>query len=295
MPINVDSITYKRLVLVKRLYQQALVQSTSQHDLISSILSVIGFDLAIETMLKTIVSSLDPSRTLADSFQSVIQQADVVLDKEKLNPIPDKGHIYHVHTIRNNAQHKASYPSGTEVNDCRTYTRDFLQKVTLQVWDLQFDDINLSDLVQDKKAKELLKNAEDALDKNDYKKATEQAIAAFAWVFYLVGNHIVGPSDSNKFSAIGKMQEAVLITTLGLNYAKYIRYREVVTDLNVAAYFTISGQGPTIAYGILKDKKIADATDAEFLIAYVTDSIVQIESQVGSLDNPFNRKRRSLG
>lgn len=79
------------------------------------------------------VSSLNTSVVPKTDFQAIVQQADSELASAGLAPIPDKGKIQHVRTIRNDAQHKAKYPNETDVSDCRTYTRDFLQQIVLNV------------------------------------------------------------------------------------------------------------------------------------------------------------------
>ncbi len=54
----IDEETLERLTIVKQLYNHAVVQSESQHHLVSKIMSVISFDLAVETMLKIIIGFL---------------------------------------------------------------------------------------------------------------------------------------------------------------------------------------------------------------------------------------------
>jgi hypothetical protein len=82
MTIPVDTIVRKKLILVKQLYQNALLQSSSRHNILNRILSVIGFDLSTETLLRAIVSSLEtrkvPPIIVGDfpSFASGIQLID---------------------------------------------------------------------------------------------------------------------------------------------------------------------------------------------------------------------------
>jgi len=192
MPIPIDAITRKKLILVKQLYQQAVVQSASQHSIISRILAIIGFDLAIETVLRAIVGSLDPSKTPADGFQGLIQQCDSLLAAAGCNPIPDKANIQHIHSIRNDAQHKAKYPNESDVSDSRTYCRDFLQKVVANVWGLDFERISLTDAIQNKKVRQFLTEAETALNHKDYQQAIHQAAAGLTWALNRIRTAVVG-------------------------------------------------------------------------------------------------------
>ena len=58
MPMPVDPITRRKLVLVRQLYQQAEKQSSLPHSSVSRIMAIIGFDLTVETLLKAIVGAL---------------------------------------------------------------------------------------------------------------------------------------------------------------------------------------------------------------------------------------------
>jgi len=296
MPIPIDPITHRKLILVKQLYQQAVVQSASQHSFVGRIMSVIGFDLAIETVLKAVVGSLEPSKVPSDAFQGLVQQSDKLLVDGGYNPVPDKANIQYVHSIRNDAQHKAKYPNESDVSDCRTYTRDFLQKIVADVWGLSFERISLTDIVQHQKVKEFLVDAETALSQSDYQEAVQQAAAGLTWALRSVKTAIVGrtpsfaraflmeesfgrmKSDRDVYRAFERMQETLLYIALGMNYADYMHYRQIAGSVQ----FTLNGRPHY--YGM---KEHIDAGDAEFLVAYCTDTVVQIESRVGSLDAPF--------
>ena len=316
MPINPDAIVLRKLALVKQLYQQALIQSTSQHNFVGTILAVIGFDLAVETLLKTIITTLDAGKKSKDEyrFPEYLAKADELMANNGLGALPDQRNITHVHGIRNDAQHRAKYPNQTDVSDCRTYSRDFLQKTIVAVWGIAFESISLTDLVENDKAKQFLVNAEKALAANEYRTAAEQAIAALTWVTQRVEKSIVGESENDKafgeflvkrhlntvetsnkaYRAFWKMQEVVLIVTLGLDYASCVEYEEKVADLSLGARFFKGREEPVFTYHERTSRKEADASDAEFLIAYTTETIVQIENKVGNIDNPFGRKVRSL-
>src|SRR5262249_12091804 len=77
--------------------------------------------------------------------------------------VPDRRNILHVHDIRNDAQHRTKYPTGSEVNDCRTYVRDFLQKIVSGVWGLEFKRISTAGLIQQRGLRGVLSEADAAL------------------------------------------------------------------------------------------------------------------------------------
>ena len=160
MNISVDPITRKKLIIVKQLYQNAMIQSESHHSMISRLLSVIGFDLAIETVLRAIVGSLDSSKSPANEFQGLVQQCDNLMTIAGYNVVPDKANIQYIHSIRNDAQHKAKYPNESDVSDCRTYARDFLRRLVVELWGLDFEQISLIDVIQHEKVRQYLIEAE---------------------------------------------------------------------------------------------------------------------------------------
>jgi hypothetical protein len=296
VPISIDPITFKRLILVKQLYQHAVVQASSQIIVIGRIMAVIGFDLTVETALKAVVSSLDSSKTPSDAFQSLVQQADDLLSKSGYNPVPDRANILHVHSVRNDAQHKAKYPNESDVSDCRTYARDFLQKIVADVWGFQFEKISLTDVVQHDRVKAFLVEAEKALEQGNYQDAVEQGAAGLTLSLNFVRRSILGRSgispefvlergsifDQRDVSkAFMNMQEIFVYLALGMNYTEYVNYRQIAGKLD------IYDDGTIIQHYGMKEK--IDINDAEFVVAYCTDNVVQIENRVGNLEKPFGK------
>lgn len=303
MPISVDLITHKKLILVKQLYQNAVVLSGSQHSTINRILSIIGFDLSIETSLRAAVGSLDSSRTPADGFQGLIQQVDNLCTQAGMNPIPDRANIQHIHSIRNDAQHKAKYPNESDINDCRTYTRDFLHKIFFEIWGVDFENISLVDIVQHDRVKRFLAEAETALEQKDYQLAVQHSAAGLTYALNRVQRAVVGymPSFTNRFmmidsfgreasesngrdvyQAFKRIQDTVMYLSMGMNYSEYMKYKQI----SGFVIFTISGE-PNFQ-GM---KENIEPDEAEFVVAYCTESIEKIESLVGDINAPFGRER----
>src|SRR5262245_13310073 len=99
MSLPFDSIAKKKLVIVKQLFETASVQASSRYSPVNRIMAVIGLDLSVETILKTIVSTLDTKEQPDKDFQSVLQQANSKLKKSNLPLIPDEANIRHVHGL----------------------------------------------------------------------------------------------------------------------------------------------------------------------------------------------------
>lgn len=189
-----DANTHKRLVLVKQLYERAVIQSSASHSVLSRILAVISFDLAVETSLRTVVNVLSSKPREDITFPKLVQWANDELGKAQLGSVPDQGNITHVHHIRNDAQHNARYPSEYETDDCRIYVRDFLRKLTNQVWGTDLARISLAALIDNQIARQFSKEAERNLRRGDHAEAVRYSNAALSWAISRVPRVILGDS-----------------------------------------------------------------------------------------------------
>lgn len=297
-----DAITAKKLVLAKRVYQFGLGEATTRLSTTGAIMAVVAFDLAVETLLKTVVNCLDTSRTPAETFDGLIQQAEHLLVAAGVGNLPDEANVRHVHRIRNDAQHKARYPTESEVSDSRTYVRDFMKKVLAQVWAISLDQVRLTDLVKHQRVKAFLEEGQAALAQRRYVEAAEQSVAGLHWALELVRRAIVGPSswpsrafvmsdgfghskeDRGTYRAFERMQESLLYVALGMDYSGYMKCNRTVGSVS----FTLDGT-PHFSRGGAAEE--LDPAEAEFVVAYATDAVIEVETRVGDLEAPFGSDR----
>jgi hypothetical protein len=282
-----DLIAHRKLVLVKQLFQHAIVQS-HHYSTPSRILAIITFDLASETLLKAVVGSLDPSKQPSDDFNGLIQQAEQLLKKTSAAAIADLPKIRHVHSLRNDAQHKAKYPSSTDVQDARTYTRDFLSALCVVVWGINFEAISLTDLIQNARVKKHLEDAEKALASANFKVAVEQAAVGLhytlAYVQSAVSGRLAFKESGSSFAsrdiraALERMQRTLTCVALGLNYADYVKFRQLSPVVHFAPSDPIIDWGRAVTI---------DQPEAEFVVLTVVDAVLQIEERVGDIEKPF--------
>jgi len=292
-----DPITLKRLVVAKQLYRQALNYSIPPFVTARKILAVICFDISTETSLKSAISFLDSSKQPADSFQAVVQQCESLMQKSGVGTLQDKSNIEHVHDLRNDAQHKAKFPTDAEVNDCRTYTNDFQNKLLNTLWGLSLEKISLTDNIQNVEVKKLLSDAELNLSSGNYNGAAENASEGLSMALNFVKQSLVGhssmfsdeimtlsfnkPKANKKLSeAIRRMQDTLTYISLGINYSEYLRFRSI-------AGYTIFTYGGNSSTGM---KQPLQSFEAEYAVHYSIDTVIQIENQVGDLKKPFGRE-----
>ena len=300
MVVQIDLITRKKLILIKQLYNEAVIQSKAHHSDIHRLISVIEFDAAIESLLKSIFYSLDSSKTPPDKFPELIQQSSNLLIKNSLSPLPDLAHIQWIHSIRNDAQHKAKLPTVDNVSDCRTYTRDFIEKVMNDVYEISFENISLIDLIKNEKVRQYFTNAESLNREEKFKEAVQEAATGFEWALVYVKESFVGNSshltsafmttdlfgkpktDSGVFQAFNKMQETVLFLSLGMNYREYNQLKQITGHVTLL----LSGK---CDFHRMKDPITSE--DAEFVLSYYINTIIHIENLVGDLEKPFGKNK----
>ena len=291
-----DPITNRKMVIAKQLYQRGIAEPTNGHP-VSRLLAVIEFDLASETIIKAVVSSLGAVRSLSESFPGLIEQCENCLNNNGPGSLSNRNNLLYVHSIRNEAQHRARFPTVTEVSDCRTYTRDFLDSLLKEVWGLDLNSISLADVIQHPKVKQYLVDAELAREDGRFEDAIFNANAGLDWALMTVQGVIVGPElfdevelltarnvlgepekDRDISRAVSRMQRTLLYSTLGISSSELSVYKEI------AGYTSFTINGDVQRY---RGKKEPDADDADFVIGYSTQAITQVEAVVGDIEKPF--------
>jgi len=286
-PLSIE--TKKKLVLVKEIYHRALNLSQFAHRNIDKMLAVVQFDLANETALKAIAVDLNPMIGLQRSFPEVIKQVELELDK-KGKILPGVIQIQSVHNLRNVTQHHARFPNETELNDCRTYTRDFLVQVFSDVWGESFESISLIDLIKNNVAKNHLLEAEQNFAEDDFSKAVAKSKGAFQIVIDGLADLITGKIDSfvngivvssyakktepNKqvFSALQRIRELIAFQTIGINSQEYFRYEKF------ASFVIVDAQKSGGLIFRIKSSKEPTKEEAEYVFNFVVNAIIMIES-----------------
>lgn len=295
-----DHSTRRKLILVKQIYQRALAQSQATHSAVDRLFALIGFDLAVETLLKTVFDALERKDKNDRNFPAVVEQALNALKKKNL-PQPSTKNILRVHDLRNDAQHQARYPTEIELSDCRTYTRDFLSELCTTVWGQSFEAISLIDAINHEKAKELLLEAEKDFLNNDPGSVAVKSIVVFKTIVgglanavterieYSVNGIVVTESfkepkaSERVFRAFMRTRELVVFQTLGVNLQDYLRFKRYTRYIAVSLagngrfYSTLSGPMTTI-------------DEAKYILEFVTNTVLLAESLDPAVARPFDRR-----
>jgi hypothetical protein len=288
MIIPLDLVTRNKLILVKQLYQRALIQSQITHRVVDRMLAVVGFDLANETLLKAIAVALNTTIKLKHSFPDVIKQVETELGNHN-KILSDIIKIQRTHDLRNATQHHGRYPSEVEVSDSRTYTRDFLGKAIYDVWGESFESLSLVDVIQNSIAKKYLTEAETDLINDKLIDVLAKSKASFQIVIGEIANKITENISSwinaivvtetfkkqepscSVFQAFMKTRELIAFQVAGINPQEYLKYKRLSSTVAVHLY-----QDDGYSCNILGREPTKD--ESEYVLNFVTNSIVQIES-----------------
>jgi hypothetical protein len=251
------------------------------------IMSVIGFDLAIETALKAAAIAMDPAVKRTELSNNLIVSCGKVFQSKSI-AFPPIGNLQKVRNVRNDAQHEARYPNDSDLSDCRVYGRDILNDILSNVWGESLDTISLADLIQHDSTKQYFIRAEQALSVEDYAEAAAQAIGGFQRALKSVRSAFVGrepmrdlerlPSGFERM--VERMRTTLLYQSLGINYADTVRLDQQIGEVIVMA----SGRVELVRKeGMVPiDRPLAEST-----LSYCVDAVVRIEQRVGDLDAPF--------
>lgn len=208
MSINADEITVRRLGLIRQLYTFSSAQAAQVPSTLNRIIAVIGLDLAVENLLRAIISAIDPSFRIDNdtSFHKLIQKSSFELDKAGFGQLPDEARIKHLHHIRNDAQHNGRFPSYDEVIECRLIARDFLSQLIKQVWGISFDQISPSDLVVSTVSRKFFEQAFESFKAGDYKQSIEYSNAGLSHAIRMAKEVIFPRSKHRLWEGMGPVQ-----------------------------------------------------------------------------------------
>ncbi|TAK30630.1 MAG: hypothetical protein EPO21_18975 [Chloroflexota bacterium] len=159
-----------------------------------------------------------------------------------------------------------------------------MKQIIFNVWGLELEKISLTELVQNRQIKKYLVDAETALGKGNLVDAVEYASAGLQVAMNHAGEAIVwhkprftGQHYDDEYleDTLDRMKDVLSLAVLGLNYGDFMRYKRIVGAVFVRS--DGSFQHPDM-------KEEITARDAEFVVTYCIDTVVQIENAVGNLD-----------
>ncbi len=263
----VDTITQRKLVLVKQLFLKAEAESRYRFNISNRIMSLIGFDLTVETLLKTIISFYNDQSSLPEQFNGLIQACEDIIKKHGIEAIPYKRNLSFQHGIRNDAQHKAKYPNETDILECMIVTKDFCTDLFNQIWDINFESFSLIDLIEDKLVLKILKQSYCLISDGKY----VNSLALTGTAFHQASNcliHLMPPTsygvNYSSFASLKQLSASEVNSALRRIENNSKKYAAMLsTGVSPVDYKTLLSYLPHITYKYLSE---SDKTKLEIEI-----------------------------
>lgn len=304
MTILLDEITHRRLVVVVQALIGGERDSRSPREYLRT-RAVMQLDFAIEGALKAALLALDSAKTPPEQFAGLIDSLNALLEKEGLDEVPQAANLFTLHRVRNDAQHRARYPTEREVNESRVHARDFLSGLVSQVWGVTLDQLSLARLIVDDEARQHLQDAERYLDESNYEKSAQSSALAVDRALTDTRRRLVGPSLSpygetrfvmvdrtgrsqglaidreamHATDALKAMQGTLLHLVLNLDRSEYAKFVSV-TGLVIRF---IDGR---VEFGRAPNDPPYDRVGAEFALNFATETVLAIEELGSSAPDP---------
>jgi len=239
--LNQD-IIIQRLSHIKQLYQIGCEQSKQVESI--AVFSLLSFHDSIEMFLKLLAEHKDINSSKFNFLDYWDRIPNLTLKESMRN----------LNSRRVNLKHKGLLPAKSEIEISRVNTIDFFEQNTFPQFGINFSDISLIDLVAYPEVKKYLKIAKESITNNK----NEDCISNVAYAFdellstyeknksYFYGHSpfffgedlsfltsfLLKPSDKNLSDFIDKVKDsveairkAVKITSLGIDYKKYTKFK----------------------------------------------------------------------
>lgn len=239
-------ILINRLSHIKQLFKIGINQA-NQHENIA-VFSILSFHDSIEMFLKLLSEhkGVDASKFNFLTYWDNIPELTLKESMRNLN------------ARRVNIKHKGLLPAKSEIEISKVNTIDFFDQNTKVQFDINFDEITLIELITFPKVKEYLTTAQNALNNENAENCIENAAYAFEELLHnyesnktfwgrspfffgkdmtFMTSFSLGLSRSenglNKISrfvdnvseSIEGLQEAVKISSFGINYKEYVKFK----------------------------------------------------------------------
>jgi len=228
--------TIRHLSFAKSLYLHALKHSNSD-SILDRAISVMNFDGSIETFLYAIIDYIGSEVQERAKYSDLL---NAVKPKLKDSSLLQEVSLKNLHIARNDVQHHAIVPCFNDVQRYKTLTYQVLSNLSKAVLQKDFDEISLSELIQDSLVKTLYKKGEAAYFLGNYKDSLIYTAGSFEkakrieqnklWESGLTFNvlsKVFDNKDDSNDELLDTIIEELEILKLRLDYKQYQKYREV--------------------------------------------------------------------
>lgn len=294
--MNLDEITLKRLSFIKQLYLIGINQARQNENI--AVFSILSFHDSIEMFLKLLAEK----KNLNSAKYSFI---------EYWNNIPDltlKESMRQLNSRRVNIKHKGLLPAKSEIEISRVNTTDFFNQNTISQFGIDFKDISLTNLIAYDSVKTFITKSENHLNNGEFSDCIENIAYAFNELLFkyeenksnwgtspfffgksmsFMGSFSLGIDRSemrdiakfvdNVKESIESLQKAVKITSFGIDYKEYVKFK--ILTPNVSR--TIGGNLVAQIWG----KKKWTQDNCQYCIDFVINNALKLQEFDFDIDN----------
>lgn len=302
MPPILSPLTVQRLAYVRYLYQQGIEQSSRPSPLSAS--ALLAYHDAVENLLGLIAEHLDAEVKPGTTFMGYWEAIKPKLD------LPGKHNMKRLNDARVALKHSGTFPSQQSLEQSRETVHDFFITVVPRVFNVDFNKIDMVDLVAVERTAQALREAQTHADADDFVKALAGLNVAFRELLrYCSGLSSGGKSIKSPFvfglpspigpgkfintvnrrepwappmvdlrkqvvdlrQSVGALGQALQVVSLDIDYAAYARFRVLTPE--VRYYF----EGPP-RYQVSPFHRTLSEGDYDFCRTFVIESALTVSS-----------------
>ena len=287
MADHMDASTVKRLALVRHLFNVGIEQSHQPEPM--NCISLLSFHDAVEWFLQLTTEH----HGISKKDQAFMGYWDVITAKLG-KPLHQRESMKRMNRARSQLKHHGVLPASTEVESFRVSTTNFFIENTPLVFDKEFEDISLADFVNNQDVRSRLSSAQKLIKKDRRKEALKEIAIAFEIIIdeyrynepnslsspFRFGDNLpfpnsfsmrIGGSIGNSIDAVSQaitqMQGAITILCLGLDYRKYVKFKNIVPH--------VIKMPPE--YRIFEPKN-CEMQDLQFCFDYLIESAIHLQN-----------------
>jgi len=301
MGINPNEM--KRLSFIKYLFESAVQQSKKPQPMASQ--SILTFHDSAELFLLLAADHLDVQDKSGIKFMEWWDRLENKLDGDQ--ELSQKRPMRKLHDTRGNLKHSGVRPSEEDIEESRVHTKEFFENNTLLIFGIDFSEISLVYLVENKEVRESLEKAKD-LSKENKKEAIKIIAKTFRLLIDkfeeeksspLYGSPLI-PGESMGFidnrvesenrakpklvdfvkkvtKSIEDIQLALKVIALNIDYDRFVKFNHLTPYVNASASVPENGlEDYSVHFGANRERKYIKE-DIEFCINFVIESAITIQ------------------
>lgn len=252
-----DIVHIKRLAFIKYLFTVGVDQSKMQEPLSSS--SILLFHDAVELFLQLSSEYLNVRKNKIE----FMEYWDIIVPQLSGNELFQKESMRRMNKARVSLKHHGTFSSSLDIEGFINSTTEFFHQNTPLIFGIQFSEINLVDFIEPDTARNLLKEVEPLLLRNNKYEAIKNISIAFEIVLDHYENKAIDKYGKSPFDfgsgftnrsrpamyshyygsgntqpdmlvldALESLSSAVKVLSLNLDYRKYSKYRIISLHIN---------------------------------------------------------------